>query len=131
MYFNSVSVQVVPHLFAEVFKEKLSTVNTIQVIGNNWTVSYDDVHGCVQNLCSMLSFFRVIWKETLVFQADSTNVIRARIYQNNGKEIDYVSRMFGILQKNLLCGCGIQFGKMTVWKYDFFFYLFHFRLHNW
>lgn len=43
----------------------------------------------------LLQCFNIIEKETIVFKIDNSNYMCGRIFQQDGKEIDYVSRMQG------------------------------------
>lgn len=93
--FIRIFLQFVPRLITEVFGQWMKLLTTIQVIGKNWPVNYDVRRGNLRRLTDMLKYFKVESKETLVFKLDVSNIISARIYQKNGKEIDYVTRMFG------------------------------------
>lgn len=83
----------VPKFLKEVYSAKLKSMNKIQVIGVSWFVFYNSCGGYISNLGGMLECFRVNEKETTIFTMDDNNYICARIYQKDGKEIDYVSCM--------------------------------------
>lgn len=88
--------QVVPTLIKEVYGSKLKMIYRIGVIVNTWKVNYDDKIVCLSDLREMLKLFKVVWKKTLTLIIDVGAKISARIYQENEKEIDYVTRMFNL-----------------------------------
>lgn len=43
----------------------------------------------------MLKLFEVVEHETLIFMINEDRIVHGRIYQRDGKEIDYLGRMNG------------------------------------
>lgn len=89
----------VPKSIKDGYGEKLRLLNKIEVIGKQWFIFYNYNRGYVSNLGAMLDCFKVVVNETIVFTIDQGSVLRARIYQIDGKEIDYTSRMTGVESK--------------------------------
>lgn len=55
--------------------------------------------GYICNLGRMLQCFNISKKETILFTIDDSNYVCGRIFQQDGKEIDYVSRIQGVHAK--------------------------------
>lgn len=89
------SHKVVPKWIKDVYGNKLMNVDGIEVIGQRWSIVYDADQGSLNNLRGLLELFRVVTNETIIFTMNASKNISARIYQVDGKEIDYVSRMVG------------------------------------
>lgn len=82
-----------PKEIKDAYGDKLKRLNKIQVVGKDWFVFYNASSGYISNLGGMLQCFNIVEKETIVFTMDATNYILVRIYQEDGREIEYVSRM--------------------------------------
>lgn len=76
----------------------------------------------------MMGHFKLTEKETIVFTIDNDSVMYARIYQKDGKEIDYERRADGISSNAVeSClwdvDCDFDTGKKNFYEllYTFFF----------
>lgn len=84
--------QFVTKLIADVYVDKIILLTTIQVNNQNWyQYNYDVGGGYLSSLCNMVKFFKVVAKETIVSELYASNVLSARIYQKDAKEIYYVT----------------------------------------
>ncbi|KAL8128308.1 hypothetical protein AgCh_015047 [Apium graveolens] len=77
------------------YGEKLLLVNKIEVYGKQWSIYYNYMEGYMSHLSEMLHCFKVVEDETIILIIDEGSVLHCRIYQNDGKEIDYGSRITG------------------------------------
>lgn len=61
----------------------------IEVFGNRCPVFYNSAGGYLSNIGQMIERFNIRKKETVVLTMNDRSVLYARIYQMDGKEIDY------------------------------------------
>jgi hypothetical protein len=68
----------------------------LEIAGEGCFIFYNIEHGYISNIKKMLKRFRLKGKETIIFTIDDSSVLYGRIYDIDGKEIDYASRCNGI-----------------------------------
>lgn len=64
----------------------------VEVAGESSSLFYNCKHGYVSNLDKFMKYFNLKPRETVIFTMDDSNVLHARIYQVDGKEINYAAR---------------------------------------
>ncbi|KAK1354320.1 hypothetical protein POM88_047576 [Heracleum sosnowskyi] len=89
------SVLVVPKLIKDNYGWKLNDIRKVEVGGESSFVFYNYKRGYVSNLEKFMKYFNLKAGETVIFTMDSSNVLNARIYQVDGKEIDYTGWCHG------------------------------------
>lgn len=62
------------------------------VEGDSWFIFYNSTGGYLSNMKRMMTHFNLRPKETIIFKMNNTNVIYARIYEEDGKELNYATR---------------------------------------
>ncbi|KAK1360810.1 hypothetical protein POM88_045284 [Heracleum sosnowskyi] len=92
------SVLVVPKLIKDNYGWKLNDIRKVEVGGESSFVFYNYKRGYVSNLEKFMKYFNLKAGETVIFTMDSSNVLNARIYQVDGKEVDYTGRCHGNLK---------------------------------
>lgn len=95
--------QVVPKCFKDIYGKKLNDIRILKVGGQSCFILYNYKRGYLANLEKMIGRFKLKGNETMVFTVNSTNVMHGRIYDRDGKEIDYENHAFGI-QNNGMSG---------------------------
>ncbi|KAK1352216.1 hypothetical protein POM88_053480 [Heracleum sosnowskyi] len=85
-------VLVVPKQIKEYYARNLIHMRKFQVYGESWFICYNYIGGYVTNLKLMMDRFKLRPKETIIFTIDKSKMMQGRIYQEDGLEIDYVSR---------------------------------------
>ncbi|KAK1402871.1 hypothetical protein POM88_002476 [Heracleum sosnowskyi] len=98
---------VVPKCFKETYGEMMSHVNQIEIGGEQRFIFYSFIGGYLANIFQILKLFHVSPKETVIFTMDNTTILHGRVYQEDGKEIDYSNR---------LKGCSISGGTNWIWS---------------
>lgn len=98
-FFLFIAAQFFTTPFAKAYGTKLISSTHIDVIGKIWHVIYDPERRYLGNLREMLKYFKVESKEILVFKFDWSDIISVRIFQKDGKEIDYIGRMIGTVER--------------------------------
>lgn len=88
--------QVVPKRIKDYYGEKLSNIRRLKIAGEGCFIFYNSKGGYISNLEQMLKRFKLKGKETIILTIDNSSVIYGRIYDIDGKEIDYASRCNGI-----------------------------------
>ncbi|KAK1384285.1 hypothetical protein POM88_022020 [Heracleum sosnowskyi] len=96
------SVLVVPKLIKDNYGWKLNDIRKVKVGGESSFVFYNYKRGYFSNLEKFMKYFNLKAGETVIFTMDSSNVLNARIYQVDGKEIDYTDNINGVGWKFLI-----------------------------
>ncbi|KAL1816402.1 hypothetical protein ACET3Z_018976 [Daucus carota] len=86
-------LQMVPFLVNQFYRWKLTQIKILYVGGLDWGFKYKPFPGYIYNLEDMIKHFRLKMKETIVFTFNESDVMYARVYQSNGVEINYRSRI--------------------------------------
>lgn len=84
--------QVVPREIKEIYQRKLIHTRKIEINGEIWPICYNYNGGYITNLKGMIDRFSLREKDTIIFTMNKSKVMYARIYQEDGKEIDYENR---------------------------------------
>lgn len=71
------------------YAEKMNDIRIVQVAGGSCFVFYSIEGGYIANIDKIMRQFNLKAKETIIFTMDNSNVLHGRIYQEDGKEIDY------------------------------------------
>lgn len=82
------------------YEHKLNSISEVEVAGSWWCSLYNNSGDYFSNMKKMMEHFKLSEKETIIFTINNTNVMSARIFKHDGKEIDYSSRIRGV------SGCG-------------------------
>ncbi|KAK1396556.1 hypothetical protein POM88_006419 [Heracleum sosnowskyi] len=91
------TVLIVPKLVRDNYFEKLKQIKVLEVLGVQSTVSYNPSNGCLKALKQMTDFFYLRQKETVFFtMKQDNNILTARVYSEDGMEIDYLTRPLGL-----------------------------------
>ncbi|KAK1388930.1 hypothetical protein POM88_017108 [Heracleum sosnowskyi] len=98
---------VVPKCFKETYGQMMSEVNRIEIGGEKRFIFYSFIGGYLANIFQILDYFHVCPKETAIFTMDNTTILHGRLYQEDGREIDYTNR---------LKGCSISGGSNWIWS---------------
>ncbi|KAK1361406.1 hypothetical protein POM88_045880 [Heracleum sosnowskyi] len=85
----------------------MSEVNRIEIGGKKRFIFYSFIGGYLANIFQILDYFHVCPKETAIFTMDNTTILHGRLYQEDGREIDYTNR---------LKGCSISGGSNWIWS---------------
>lgn len=75
----------------------LSHVNQVEIAGERKYIFFSIIGGYLANIGKVLEVFHVSHRETVIFSLDH-NILHARVYQEDGKEIDYLKRVNGCLK---------------------------------
>ncbi|KAK1374358.1 hypothetical protein POM88_030551 [Heracleum sosnowskyi] len=102
-----VLIFVVPKCFKETYGQMMSEVNRIEIGGEKIFIFYSFIGGYLANIFQILDYFHVCPKETAIFTMDNTTILHRRLYQEDGREIDYTNR---------LKGCSISGGSNWIWS---------------
>lgn len=86
--------QVVPREIKEIYKMKLIHTRKIEVNGESWPICYNFYGGYITNLKGMIDRFSLRVNDTIIFTMNKSKAMFARIYQQDGKEIDYENWKF-------------------------------------
>ncbi|KAK1401088.1 hypothetical protein POM88_000693 [Heracleum sosnowskyi] len=86
---------VVPKLIKDNYGWKLNDIRKVEVAGESSFLFYNYKRGYVSNLEKFMKYFNLKPRETVIFTMDNSNVLYARIYQVDGKEINYAGRCNG------------------------------------
>lgn len=98
IYFCTCNLQqFVPKRIKNKYTENLTFINEVQICDERWSVFYNFTGGYLSNIKKMVERFDLRKKETVVFTINDSNVLFARIYQMDGKEINYENRSIDIL----------------------------------
>lgn len=85
----------------------MSEVNRIEIGGEQRFIFYSFIGGYLANIFQILDHFHVCPKETVIFTMDNSTILHGRVYQEDGREIDYTNR---------LKGCSIRGGSNWIWS---------------
>lgn len=88
--------QVIPKLVRDNYEHKLNSISEVEVAGSWWCSLYNNSGDYFSNMKKMMEHFKLSEKETIIFTINNTNVMSARIFKQDGKEIDYSSRIKGV-----------------------------------
>ncbi|KAK1384321.1 hypothetical protein POM88_022056 [Heracleum sosnowskyi] len=86
---------VVPKLIKDNYGWKLNDIRKVEVAGESSFLFYNYKRGYVSNLEKFMKYFNLKPRGTVIFTMDNSNVLYARIYQVDGKEINYAGRCNG------------------------------------
>ncbi|KAK1360110.1 hypothetical protein POM88_044584 [Heracleum sosnowskyi] len=87
--------KVVPKLIKDNYGWKLNDIRKVEVASESSFLFYNYKRGYVSNLEKFMKYFNLKPRETVIFTMDNSNVLYARIYQVDGKEINYAGRCNG------------------------------------
>lgn len=72
-------------------------MNQVEISGERRYIFFSIIGGYLANIGKILEVFHVSQRETVVFSLDN-NILHARVYQEDGREIDYSKRVHGCLK---------------------------------
>ncbi|KAK1371883.1 hypothetical protein POM88_037975 [Heracleum sosnowskyi] len=90
---------VVPKCIKDTYGEMLSGMKEVEVCGERRFLFFSIIGGYLANIGKILEVFHVIPTETIIFTIGNNNILKARAYQEDGKEIEYSKRL-NVLMKN-------------------------------
>lgn len=89
----------VPKWIKDFYGEHLKRMKKLQIAGKEWCIAYNNFEGYLTNLEAMMENLKLTPRETIIFTMNNSNVLYGRIFQEDGKEIDY-SRSCSILSNH-------------------------------
>lgn len=79
----------VPKWIKEIYSEKLKRITKLEIGGKEWGISYNYIEGCLTNLEAMMENLKLTPRETVIFTMNNSDVLYGRIFEEDGKEINY------------------------------------------
>ncbi|KAK1378495.1 hypothetical protein POM88_025239 [Heracleum sosnowskyi] len=83
---------VVPKWIKDIYGTKLKNINALEIGGKRVFIFYNYTGGYLTNLERMMDYFKLRQRETIIFTMNNSSVLSGRIFQPDGKEIDYGCR---------------------------------------